>query len=106
VVRDSLEITTFCYPSLYIPNSFSPNSDGLNDNFEVRGNVESYEINIFNRWGELIFIGDDINTSWDGNYKNTDAQIEVYVYHIYYQVLDSGARINDKYEVGTVSLIR
>jgi gliding motility-associated-like protein len=106
VVKDSLEITTFCYPSLYIPNSFSPNSDGLNDNFEVRGNVESYEINIFNRWGELIFIGDDINTSWDGNYKNTDAQIEVYVYHIYYQVLDSGARINDKYEVGTVSLIR
>ena len=55
------------YFALYIPNVFTPNQDGLNDNFEPKGvGIEEYEIFIFNRWGEQVFTSDDILNSWDG----------------------------------------
>jgi gliding motility-associated-like protein len=103
---DSIEISTFCHPALYVPNSFTPNGDGLNDDFQVKGNVEGYHMNIFNRWGELLFTSNDINTSWDGNYKKHAVQIEVYVYHVTYQILDRKELLVNKSRVGTVTLIR
>jgi gliding motility-associated-like protein len=53
----------------YIPNAFSPNHDGTNDLFAVRlHGQEPYEIMIFNRWGNLIFTGDESHF-WDGTYQ-------------------------------------
>ena len=69
-------------PQLWIPNSFTPNEDGLNDKFEY-GNADNYEITtyIYNRWGQLIFEGENTDF-WDGKYKNKSVALGVYTYRI------------------------
>jgi gliding motility-associated-like protein len=70
---------------IYVPNSFSPDYDGLNDEWLpiVRG-ATSYSLTIFNRWGELIFETDEVNKPWLGEVNQGDyfAQDGIYVYHI------------------------
>ena len=58
--------------SIYIPNIFSPNNDGENDIFKVYGPTwKNYRMEIYNRWGGLIFLSEDPNVEWDGtHYKN------------------------------------
>jgi gliding motility-associated-like protein len=69
----------------YIPNSFTPNDDGVNDSFSGKGIfIRKYEMRIFDRWGNLIFVSDDINKEWDGkaNHGNEIAEGDVYIYSI------------------------
>ena len=57
---------------LYIPTAFSPDADENNDLYQIRINplcVQSMQMQIFDRWGELIIEMNDINESWDGMYK-------------------------------------
>lgn len=71
--------------TIYIPNAFTPNDDGVNDGFLVKGyGIIDFEMLIFDRWGNLIFKTKDINKPWDGRakYGNDVAQIDVYVYDI------------------------
>ncbi|TAK34483.1 MAG: gliding motility-associated C-terminal domain-containing protein, partial [Saprospiraceae bacterium] len=58
-----------CENCLYIPNAFSPNADGINDEFQAYPACEIYNfrMKIFNRWGGLVFQSDDPETGWDGN---------------------------------------
>ncbi|MDP1743997.1 MAG: gliding motility-associated C-terminal domain-containing protein, partial [Bacteroidota bacterium] len=69
----------------YIPNSFSPNDDGVNDTFSGKGIfISKYEMRIFDRWGNLIFVSDDVDKAWDGK-ANRGAEIaqgDVYIYSI------------------------
>lgn len=59
--------------SLYIPSTFSPNDDGLNDLFQVYGqDVAEYGIQIFNRWGQLLYTSYDIESGWDGTIRTSD----------------------------------
>lgn len=54
-------------PRLTYPTAFTPNGDGLNDRFIVHARfVNGFRLSIFNRWGELIYVTDDINQGWDG----------------------------------------
>jgi gliding motility-associated-like protein len=67
-----------CSFNVFIPNAFSPNNDGLNDRFKPSGErIESYEMSIYSRWGELIYKSSDPN-GWDG----ADAQAGIYLYDI------------------------
>lgn len=67
----------------YIPNSFTPNSDGINDVFLVKGlGIQSFELFIYNRWGEQIFVSDNVDIGWDASYKGTIVENGTYVYHI------------------------
>lgn len=53
---------------IYIPNAFTPNNDGLNDGFKAEGvGITKFKLQVFDRWGKLIFESDDINRSWDGS---------------------------------------
>ncbi len=71
---------------LYIPNSFSPNGDGINDLFGAKGeNISNFEMNIYNRWGEHIFSSYAISDQWDGKYNKQTAPEGVYVYTLNYQ---------------------
>ena len=91
--------------NLYVPNSFSPNNDGFNDIFHPKGDGfenDSYELFIFDRWGELIFSSDDINYGWDGRYKNRRAPQGVYSYRI--DLIDYEG-VNRKI-LGVINLIR
>lgn len=66
---------------VFIPNIFSPNSDGQNDVMFVRGkNIYSIEFLIYDRWGEQVFETSNINIGWNGKYKNKDCEPGVYVY--------------------------
>ncbi len=55
---------------LIYPNAFSPNNDGLNDTFSVRANfINDFRLQIFNRWGTLVYESTDLNASWDGRFN-------------------------------------
>lgn len=71
--------------NLFVPNAFSPNNDGLNDEFKISitGIVE-FRIEIFSRWGEMVFQSDDLNYSWNGRYMNEGRELkdQSYTYRI------------------------
>jgi len=82
-IDQTVNIINQCEIKILIPNSFSPNDDGLNDIFKPHiENVNEYEMYIYNRWGDIIFQTNDINVGWDGFYKNNKVQNDVYVYLI------------------------
>ena len=61
------ELTINPYYSLYVPNTFTPNSDGKNDYFQPKGvGISEYKIYIYNRWGVEVFYSDNIDLCWDG----------------------------------------
>ena len=72
--------------AIYIPNSFSPDGDNFNNIFQVVGrniDPEFFELTIFNRWGELIFLSKDLNVGWDGSVNTYGpAPIGVYTYKV------------------------
>ena len=66
VGRDSMFVDVF-YP-VYVPNSFTPDNDGLNDVFKAEGaDLRGFSMRIFNRWGEVIFETDDPEVPWRGD---------------------------------------
>jgi gliding motility-associated-like protein len=104
-VTDSVWIKRDCY--LNIPNSFSPNGDGLNDYFLPRellsSGLTSFTMSIYNRWGEKIFATDKIDgRGWDGKFNSVNQPQGVYVY-----VIDAIFRNNLKKNfTGNVTLMR
>lgn len=71
--------------TFYIPNSFTPNNDGRNDVFRPYGegvDWDTFEMSIYNRWGEEIFLSRDIETPWDGTFKGSPVEMATYVYRI------------------------
>lgn len=71
--------------TFFIPNVFTPNGDGINDYFFGSGiGIIKYNLWIFDRWGDMIFHGKELNDKWDGkaNDGSTMAQIDVYVWKV------------------------
>ncbi len=72
--------------TLYIPNVFSPNGDGINDYFMPQGmgvGTEDYHLRIFDRWGQMVFYTTSPNVYWDGNINDVEREkkpIAVYTY--------------------------
>jgi gliding motility-associated-like protein len=76
--------------SLYLPNTFTPNEDGINETFGALSiDVTKFRLEIFNRWGELLFTSLEAGTGWDGRYKGQVVQTDVYIYKLRY-TLNSG----------------
>jgi gliding motility-associated-like protein len=66
---------------IYLPNAFTPNGDNLNDGFGAKGvGIESFQLQVYDRWGHLIFESNDINDYWQGNAKGSSEPIEDGVY--------------------------
>jgi gliding motility-associated-like protein len=88
---------------LFIPNSFTPNSDDINESFKpITEGVVSYYFVIFNRWGEKIFETEDLNSGWDGKHKDEEAQHGSYVYRIL--IKNKSGEINEV--IGHINLLR
>lgn len=69
--------------SLYIPDAFTPNGDGINDTFGISGEaVRNFSMRIYDRWGELLFESDNASQQWDGSYKGKTVPQGVYVYQL------------------------
>jgi gliding motility-associated-like protein len=81
-VSYSNEICFNFSPTIYIPNAFTPNNDGLNDYFYIQaGAVKTFELKIYNRWGEELWRTNDYKSNgWDGIYKENLVQMDVYMY--------------------------
>ncbi len=91
--------------TFYIPDAFSPNGDGINDVFMPRGSyVKSYEMYIYDRWGQQLFHSTDINNGWNGTTKggSTTCQEDTYVYLI--KLTDSQG--NDHSYTGKLNLLK
>jgi gliding motility-associated-like protein len=89
--------------SLYAPNSFSPNGDGVNDVFKITSeDITKFEILIFNRWGEKIFESTDVNFEWDGTHKGSLSKIDTYVWKIIY----SDVNTPNREIIGHVNIVR
>ncbi|MBL7910068.1 MAG: gliding motility-associated C-terminal domain-containing protein, partial [Bacteroidia bacterium] len=97
---------------IYIPNAFTPDKNGRNDVFMPYGygiKEDNYKMEIFDRWGELIFTSTDFRKGWDGSVKGSDinadrgaAQDGVYIYKIQITDLEN----NKKLYVGHVTLLK
>ena len=95
--------------TVFIPNAFTPNdlavikTEFKNEVFKVVANsISSFNMQIFNRWGELLFETTDINDGWDGNFKSREAPEGVYVYSV---VVHS--KLGKKYTfTGNITLFR
>ena len=91
--------------TFYIPNAFSPNSDGVNDVFKGTGiGIKTYTLMVYDRWGNLVFTSNDLETGWDGTFNGgTKVSLEdVFVWKV--ELRDDYNKEHD-YK-GTVSLIK
>ncbi len=82
---DSMDYNYIYIDSIQIllPNAFTPNNDGINDRFEfVHRNFESFEVLIYNRWGQLVFQSQHPSICWDGRFQNEQAPAGAYPYLI------------------------
>ena len=86
--NDNLTVAVLCGgANVFIPNTFSPNGDGVNDVFYPRGSglFRIKSLRIFNRWGEVVYskndiMPNDVRAGWDGNYKGVKLSPDVFVY--------------------------
>lgn len=91
-----------CSSQVFIPNAFSPNEDGNNEEFFIGGkNITLVAVQVFDRWGSLVF--DDINRPWNGMINGQLAPKGTYIYQVIYIENLTGRR---ELVTGTVSLIR
>jgi len=90
LVEDEITIYVESSRSIYIPNGFSPNGDGINDNFVIFANVDLVQqvqiFQIFDRWGSEVFtlenfVPNDESFGWDGTFKNEALEPGVYIYN-------------------------
>ncbi len=87
--RDEVCVEVTSNYNIYIPNIFSPNGDGNNDVFIVYGTgLTKFEMNVFDRWGEKLFVSKDQLVGWDGTFKGELCKNDAYTYQIKYQALD------------------
>ncbi|WP_333596411.1 gliding motility-associated C-terminal domain-containing protein, partial [Schleiferia thermophila] len=92
-----------------IPNVFTPNGDGQNDEFVIK-NIELHRnarLRIFNRWGDIVYESDNYETAtpWNGNHRNTGQPVADGVYFYTLQYLNT---ITNEVEIrnGSVSIFR
>ncbi|MEI2675421.1 MAG: choice-of-anchor L domain-containing protein [Chitinophagaceae bacterium] len=87
-----------------VPNAFSPNGDGFNDGFTVivRGQLASYNLQIFNRWGEQVFESTNFTNSWKGIYNNEEQPLGSYTYYLTYKDMNG----QDFTKMGSLTLVR
>ncbi|MCR9172405.1 MAG: choice-of-anchor L domain-containing protein [bacterium] len=75
---------------VYIPNTFTPDGDRYNNDWSISTvGVKSLEVNVFNRWGEIIFTSNDLNFEWDGTYLGLYVPDGTYTYDVNF-VTNSG----------------
>ena len=76
------EVTVTVLKNLIVPNSFSPNGDGVNDTWEIEG-LEAYpnvSLQVFNRWGTLVFSSNGYSSTWEGRFNGAPLPVGMYYY--------------------------
>jgi gliding motility-associated-like protein len=108
IASDTVSIKLLCSNSrIYIPNAFSPNNDGLNDQFVIKGQgiTTLNHLRIFDRWGTLIFERKNLRINdpagaWDGGYKGEPVPMGTYVY-----IVEMSCNENTFTQKGSVTVV-
>jgi gliding motility-associated-like protein len=90
---------------LMVPNVFSPNGDGINDDFRPLGKcteLPGYVFKVFSRWGELVFESESLQEGWNGDFRSQAANSDVYGWTLQYADGTQGM-VTEK---GDVTLLR
>jgi gliding motility-associated-like protein len=99
---DCIDISILC-GDVFIPNAFSPNNDGYNDELGVYGNcINEVVFRVFDRWGAMMFEGKDTKDKWDGKFKGTPVSTGVYIYQLIAK-LKNGETVS---KTGNVTIIK
>jgi gliding motility-associated-like protein len=87
VAEDSLFIKVLPSCTIYVPSAFSPNGDGRNDVFKVLNAdlIKEFSLEIFNRYGEKVFVSNNAWQGWDGTVKGSNANAGSYVWVLRYR---------------------
>ncbi len=102
---DTVLITVDSKTILLLPTGFSPNGDGINDVFHIARylNIEKIEdFSVYDRWGQRVFVTDDVTDGWDGNYRGKSQPLGSYIWRLKAYTKD-GAVLDKS---GTITLIR
>jgi gliding motility-associated-like protein len=90
-------------PYIFIPNAFTPNNDGNNDEFFVRANsITKVYLAVYNRWGQRVFETRDLNQGWDGTFNGMPLEPDVFGYYLEIDCFN-GLK---QFKKGNVALIR
>jgi gliding motility-associated-like protein len=101
--NDSLLIYVLEDFEIFLPTGFSPNGDQINDVFYLRGRgISDFNLNVFDRWGELVFTSNNFNVGWDGTFKGKPAMAGTYVYTLNY----TNFKKTSKFLKGNLTLIK
>jgi len=102
---DTITVDVITGTTIFIPNVFTPNDDGVNDQFKIYGdlsNINYFDMVVFDRWGEKVYESNDPNFEWFGAYKGQPAPTGVYVY-VASMVFNDGSRKEYK---GSLTLLK
>ncbi|MCS6991325.1 MAG: gliding motility-associated C-terminal domain-containing protein [Chitinophagales bacterium] len=105
-MRDTFKVQLQCPTALFVPNAFTPNGDGINDEFEPIGyNITAFFMRIYNRWGKMIYETHNLQHGWDGYCDGVPCEAGSYVYYIEWAGSLHGEQ-RSGIERGNVTLIR
>jgi gliding motility-associated-like protein len=109
VTRDSAEVIEFCPPTIHVPNTFTPNGDGTNDIWQPSGKgIGEYSVQVFDRYGVVIFQSNDPNVGWDGTMHGKYVMNDVYIWRMEYRFVEdeTGTEGFLHKELGHVTVLR
>jgi gliding motility-associated-like protein len=93
-----------CYDGVAIPSAFTPNGDGLNDQFRARvpATLVSFRLEVYNRYGEIVFMTTDPKKGWDGLVNGSRVPATLFIWQCFYQLQGQPPG----YQKGSVLLVR
>ncbi|MBX9449555.1 MAG: gliding motility-associated C-terminal domain-containing protein, partial [Taibaiella sp.] len=103
---DSVTFTTYPCCDLLVPNSFSPNGDGLNDAFGIVAEADKRIelLHIYNRYGQLVYKSTEMYDRWDGTYLGAPLPVGVYYYVLQYRCYSADESLHTM--KGDITLMR
>ena len=107
-VRDSAQVFEFCPATIFVPNTFTPNGDGLNDVFiPVGKNIAELQLRVFDRWGGLLFETTDLTMGWDGTYAGELVKNDMYVWRMTYKFFtdEVGSVGFEQHQMGAIQVL-
>ena len=100
---DTAVVNVRICPSLWVPSAFTPDGDGLNDVFKVEGeSLDEFELQVFNRWGQLVFSTQDLQQGWNGLFQGELSAQGVYSWKVFF----INRLAKEEIRTGSVTLIR
>ncbi len=102
---DTTSTVIFSEPLVYIPTAFTPNGDGINDAFFVKGgSIREFEFRVFDRWGNVVFESRDPETPWLGDFQSGDYYVTTGIYN--YTLKVKGFKNEALEKAGTIQIVR